>query len=309
MKVNKKKIITDKKIIYLIRTLSRTKRKDYENYVVNAIWNRLNNSDLEVVSQQYINNPNDKRKHYFIDLYFPTLKTGIEVDEAHHMDEENKKKDIEREVTIHDVLHEIDNSRYVPIHIDVTKTYNEVEKQIDNAVARIKRKIPKDNQKKWEPVTPKEFYAKKNEFKVKDKIGFKTINEACNVLFSTKYKESGGSRRSYFTPRRTKNTELADYKVWFPKLAIKEKGGKSIAATKKGWNNQLQHDGKEIVEYNEVKDYNSFPDDKKRIVFAKYKDPLGNSAYMFIGIFKPGKIDNKRKRHYERISESCKIIR
>ena len=29
------------KLGYLIRALSRTKRKDYENYVVNAIWNRL----------------------------------------------------------------------------------------------------------------------------------------------------------------------------------------------------------------------------------------------------------------------------
>ena len=28
---------------YLIKTLSRTKRKDYENYVIGAIWHRLKN--------------------------------------------------------------------------------------------------------------------------------------------------------------------------------------------------------------------------------------------------------------------------
>ena len=31
----------DEKVRYLIKTLSRTKRKNYENYVVNAIWNRI----------------------------------------------------------------------------------------------------------------------------------------------------------------------------------------------------------------------------------------------------------------------------
>ena len=35
------------KLGYLIRALSRTKRKDYENYVVNAIWNRLAMGDVE----------------------------------------------------------------------------------------------------------------------------------------------------------------------------------------------------------------------------------------------------------------------
>lgn len=48
------KEITDSKTIYLVKTLSRTKRKDYENYVINAIWQRLNNSDIEIVSQQYV---------------------------------------------------------------------------------------------------------------------------------------------------------------------------------------------------------------------------------------------------------------
>jgi hypothetical protein len=69
---------------YLIKTLSRTSRKDYENYVINSIWTKLGNSEIEIVSQQYINDPKDKRKHYFIDLYFPALKIGIECDEAHH---------------------------------------------------------------------------------------------------------------------------------------------------------------------------------------------------------------------------------
>ena len=48
----------DSKVIYLAKTLSRTKRKDYENYVVNAIWNRVNDSRLVPVSQQYVKDKN-----------------------------------------------------------------------------------------------------------------------------------------------------------------------------------------------------------------------------------------------------------
>ena len=39
---------------YLIRTLSRTKRKDYENYVINRLYNRLNDLDIKPMTQKYI---------------------------------------------------------------------------------------------------------------------------------------------------------------------------------------------------------------------------------------------------------------
>jgi very-short-patch-repair endonuclease len=129
--VNDNKIITDQKMEYIIKTLSRTKRKDYENYVINAIWNRLNNNEIEIVSQQYINNQNDVRKHYFIDLYFPSLNIGIECDEAHHLNEKNTYSDKKREANIFDILHGIGNSGYLALHIDVTKNYLEVETEIN----------------------------------------------------------------------------------------------------------------------------------------------------------------------------------
>ena len=71
----------DRKTQYIIKTLSRTKRKDYENYVINAIWNRVANKNLKPVTQQYVYN-NRENQHYFIDLYFPQINVGIEVDEG-----------------------------------------------------------------------------------------------------------------------------------------------------------------------------------------------------------------------------------
>ena len=76
---------TDKKQLnakkeYLIKTLSRTKRKDYENYVIGAIWHRLNNLEIKPVSQQYVKRSDDK--YALLDLYFPQINVGIECDEA-----------------------------------------------------------------------------------------------------------------------------------------------------------------------------------------------------------------------------------
>jgi len=80
-------------------------RKDYENYVINAIWNKLNDPELKPVSQQYIQKPDGG--HYFIDLYFPQLHIGVEIDEAHHLFAENQKSDKERTATIFDVIRQV----------------------------------------------------------------------------------------------------------------------------------------------------------------------------------------------------------
>ena len=133
----------DAKLVYLAKTLSRTKRKDYENYVVNAIWNRINDPRLVPVTQQFIK---DKEgNHYYIDLYFPQLKIGVECDEGYHSSKEQKVLDAERELTIFDVLKQVDERDYFALHVDVTKSYQDVETQINAHVATIKYKIEEFN--------------------------------------------------------------------------------------------------------------------------------------------------------------------
>ena len=68
--------------------------EDYENYVVNAIWNRISKK-IRPVTQQYVSNPKDDRRHYFIDLYFPLVNIGVECDELQHI--ANATADIQRE--------------------------------------------------------------------------------------------------------------------------------------------------------------------------------------------------------------------
>ena len=307
----------DKKL-YLIRTLSRTKRKDYENYVINAIWHKIGNNNLEVVSQQYVEDKNNKdRSHYFIDLYFPSLNIGIECDEAHH--ETQVKEDKEREVSIFDILYELKSDKgFKLIRIDVSKSFDDLTKSIDDAVEIIKQKIGELNPPKWTVESAETYYKEKDRIAITDRKGFSSIRKTCNVLFNTKYNEkSNGASSAYFTPNTFKGTDLAEYKVWFPQLAIKTKEDneikdenekiKSNAATSSGWNNQLIDNGETIIEYNEKnKTYNQV--EYNRIVFAKYKDPLSYNEYKFVGIFE---LDVKKdgKAYFKRVAKECILLK
>ncbi|MGF3183317.1 AbaSI family restriction endonuclease [Facklamia sp. P12934] len=75
---------------YLVRTFSWTKRKDYENYILNAVWQQMNYPQLRPVTQQYVKN--GKNEYYLMDLYFPQLNVGVEVDEAYHKNNQEKDK-------------------------------------------------------------------------------------------------------------------------------------------------------------------------------------------------------------------------
>ena len=306
------KEITDPKTLYLVKTLSRTKRKDYENYVINAIWQRLDNSDIEVVSQQYVENTinTEGQSHYFIDLYFPTLNIGIECDEAFH--KKQSKSDQEREASIYDVIYKIKKDNYLPIHIDVTQNYKELQKCINDAVEKITQKIDEINPPKWEVKTPEEYYNSKDKIHISDKKGFNSINKTCNVLFNAgRNEETKGASRAYFSLPIFKGTSLDGYKIWFPHLAVEVIGEdgeqKTVAATKTGWNNQLSDDGKTIIEHNENNETYE-QDKKKRIVFLKYKDPLGYNEYKFVGVFEfKERIDNTVS--FSKISDDCVIIK
>lgn len=66
---------------YLYRMFSHhTKDKEKENYVVNAIWARLDDLNVKPVTQQYVRRPNG---YALIDLYFPQINYGVECDEAY----------------------------------------------------------------------------------------------------------------------------------------------------------------------------------------------------------------------------------
>jgi len=294
----------DERFDYIARTLSRTKRKEYENYVVNAIWNRLNTTEIKPVSQQYIKYENG---YYLIDLYFPQLNIGIECDEGYH--KQNVAQDLNRELTIFDILKQVkDISEYRALHIDVTRSYAEIEAEINCHVRTIRLCIEaqKDNGcfLEWRDVSPQEYFANRDTISVDNDIAFRTIAETCNALFATEYKNI---QQSWFVPSTFRKKYGQQYRVWFPKLAVENK------AVTRDWHNELSQDGKRIIEFNESSDWTAedlrTDIDESRVTFTHVLDPITRKReYRFVGVFKYVGIE-QNKNIYTRIDESFPLIK
>ena len=291
---------------YLVKTLSRTRRKDYENYVVNAVWNRLGDSELRPVSQQFVTGPDGER--YFIDLYFPQLNIGVECNEAYHLG--RAAHDRLRERTLIDVLShfELDES-YVPLHVDVSGGFEKTEKQIDLVVRKIQDAALAARKSgrfvAWEPDrTVEERLGDLAEIRVGDDLGFPSILETCNAIFHTGYRGEGRRFRAFFHPRRGPYAHLFSekYVLWFAPVHVAGQDGKI-------WENYVSEDGRTIYEVNTkrpLKELDS-TESYERVVFVKARDPIsGKEEYRFLGVFALAGYDTYRGadcRRYDRTSD------
>lgn len=296
------------KLKYLAKTLSRTKRKDYENYVVNAVWNRLGDDSVKPVSQQWLSR--GYGRGYFIDLYFPQVNIGIECDELFHKGQ--RESDEARELDLIDILSAIDDEHgYEAIHIDISQGYESVERQIDGAVKRIAEAIRKRRQdgtfEEWliDP-DPEEFFRQRGGITVGDNIGFPTIRETCNTLFGTAYEHD--LRMCHFTPRGPFREHFGGrYKVWFPSKAAPDGSGTA------GWTNLVSRDGRTIYEFRDG-GIEGLPEheDIQRVVFVRAQDPItGVSAYRFLGVFwlvAATELEGKPCRKYLRTAEEFPVL-
>ena len=128
----------------------RTKGKKYENFIVNAIYAKVDNPDLMPVTQQYVRNPKDSRKYYLLDLYFPQINFGVEIDEGQHMSDECQVLDKARTEAIKSAIgYEEARISIVDKKTGQKRSYPEISKDIDLIVLRIKQKIDDLGGVKW----------------------------------------------------------------------------------------------------------------------------------------------------------------
>ena len=260
----------DKKREYLIKTLSRTKRKDFENYIINGIWHRLNNLDIQPVTQQFVQRSDGKRA--LIDLYFPQINYGIECDEAYHIG--NMENDITRELTMEEMLNSINETEdFILRRVPAYECIENIDKNIARIVDEIKELVSSRNITLWDiNRNASEVALAKMKLSVNDNLRFNMIIDICKC-FGKNYK---GMQRCFFNIGN-------DYQIWCPKLAIKTKD--SVKAVSNGWLNLLSDDWEYISESNDTRSAvaPTLIGRKERITFAKSNDILGRNAYRFIG--------------------------
>lgn len=304
-----------KKTKYLARTLSRTKRKDFENYVLNAVWNRLGMYDVQPVSQQLVVCGDS---HYFIDLYFPQINFGVECDEPYHQSQ--IEQDRHRLANIEETFNTINQTssyRCCRINLSVDKS-EEVERQINQCVDTIRRMVYKS--KKDGTFVPwtvdgreyPEYFADKNSIHADDDIEFPTIVAACNTLFGTEYTTI---RRGCFRPSTFTVAGYDKYVVWFPKLAVEG------TPTNANWNNTISMDHQYIYERptealkNDTNFHSQYGqevdlDGVRFVTFLYMRDPVTReSSYRFAGVYQTVEFYPEGGDVRKQISESFPLIR
>ena len=283
------------KLEYLIKTFSRTKRKDYENYILNAIWQKIDCLDIRPVTQQYVKG--DNNGYYLIDLYFPQINVGVEVDEAFH--KKNTESDLKRELTIEEKLSSIrEESLFELKRIDATLPLQKLTERIEAVSREIKEEINDKKITEWDTdVSIKDQIKKKSYISVDDFYRFRLITDVANQLFFKNYK--GYQQASFLV---TIDDELTH--VWFPTISTKAKEEHSQ------WLNYLNEDWSVIIEENIREDGKTVDHEvgDLRVVFARIKDNFGKFSYRYIGNFRLKEIseDNKLRR-YRKVSDRLYI--
>lgn len=254
------------KFDYIIRQLSKTNKKNYENYVVSRIWHRLNNLDIKFITQQYIARP--EGGYALTDMYFPQLNLHIEVDEKFHLKQLTRDKIREQDI-IGITNHEFER-------VDISKGIDLVNEKIEQIVDKINSKIadmgddflPWNLEKEFNPET----YIAKGYIHVKDNVAFEKISDACNCFG---YKYTG------FMMGGTRHPVEPNTLIWFPKLFPNGE-----------WDNNISTDECTITEKNvnpeKAKKHIRDQIDSnihRRIVFAKVKGSFGDTLYRFKGVF------------------------
>ena len=287
----------DVKRDYLIRTFSRTRKKDYENYVLNTIWTKLNRLDLKPVTQQFVKF--EDGSFALIDLYFPQINYAIECDEFYHA--HNRHNDLKRKMKIEDVLNSIKKTdSFVMQRVKAYQSIESIHVQIDNIVNEIEGII--NNMKEfypWEILNAKELRKTISMISIDDRITYSRIVDIAHMLG----RDVKQMQHGYFPVRD-------EYYAWCPQLAVMV-NNELISSGKHGWINYLSEDWNYIYETKkEKKEMQSLDKQshKLRITFVRSKDIFNKQQLRFIGVFEFDKVKSTTNRRvYKKISDVFKL--
>lgn len=265
------------KLEYVARSLSRGTNKVYETYVINAIYQKVNNPNLIIETQKEIKLENGYRP--LIDLFLPQLNIAIEVDEGYHASEAQHNHDIWREKSINSQISKpcIGNSILFERVIAHDVSLEEINTRIDEIVRLINSKIESHT-------TPLVWKSKEELLEDIKKRGtielddcFDSNVQIINLVYNRNY--SGWQKATYRL-------------LWFPVISDKDDDG--TLTSRASWQNFFNQTHSIIYEradnssLNERKKEWALADEQNsivRVVFVKDRDSFGKTRKRFAGVF------------------------
>ena len=261
---------------YILKSISRISRKKWEYFIISRIIHRLDDDDIEFITQQYVRLPNGA--YFLTDLYFPQFGLHLEVDEPFHEkkvdDDQRRENDIVL-VTEHQI------KRIKIYNQGEEKSLEKIRSEVDQFVELVREiKATKLSENKFLPWDWERRFSslpiiERGYLDVEDNVTFRTQVEAMKCFGFT---GSGYQRGAWTIPDGS--TDI----IWFPRLY------KHFI-----WHNELSADGQHIYERalgdegrtsiaKQVKDARGKPN-SRWIVFAKAKDTLGANLLRYVGTF------------------------
>ena len=73
----------DYKLDYMTRLFRKIRNKRFEAYIIQRIWDLLNDDSIRFVTQQYFKR-NENGNYALADLYLPQINMIVEIDEGQH---------------------------------------------------------------------------------------------------------------------------------------------------------------------------------------------------------------------------------
>lgn len=269
---------------YILRSFSKIKHKSWELYVITRIIHLLDDPDLEFICQQLIKTSEGRR--YFADLCFPSLKIYIEIDELHHVNQQNQIEDKFRKTEI------IDVTNYKEYRIPIFNSQNKLRelKEINDEILSIVEllKSKKNELEKTHEFIPWNY---ENKFSPEPHIsnGYIDINDNVSFLTHRDAMKCFGYTGGHFQ-RATWKVKNTDSRLWFPKLYKNNMWDNSLSENSKIITMKLD-DGSNLKDwYLQKRSLEDTPYGSRQfdayICFAHYSNHLGQTVYKFLGEFK-----------------------
>lgn len=279
---------------YTLRNLSKISHKKHELYVISRVVHLLNDPEIEFVCQQLIRAKNGAR--YLTDLCFPQLKIYYEIDEAQHSSAEHSISDKHRKREIMDAsdFREYRIKVYNESDTKLSKGLDKINTQVDEFINIIKtekdRSVkagafkPWDPEKKFDP----QVHIDRGYIDVSDNVVFQNHRDAMRCFG---YEKGHYQRAVWRIPGDDRN-------IWFPKLYRNN-----------DWENILS-DNFDKITMRSLKGWDITPAGiDKFVVFAHYKNILGQVVYKFLGEFHTSLAESGRDEvNFRLISKKVKLI-